>query len=117
MRIHVLTYTFNHHSFHTCAYCIFSISLVPRDFHTVAENLHDNGSVQKSRDGLTVGHPEFEEHTQHITALDGKYAFGDEEHVYMVQRPGFHSGTNTSAMCRLKKSLYGLKQARSTWVG
>ena len=25
-----------------CAYCIFAISLVPRDFHTVAENLHDN---------------------------------------------------------------------------
>ena len=42
MHIHVLTYTSNHHSFHTCAYCIFSISLVPRDFHTVVENLHDN---------------------------------------------------------------------------
>ena len=35
----------SHHPFHTCAYCTFSISLAPRDFHTVAENLHDNGST------------------------------------------------------------------------
>jgi hypothetical protein len=33
----------------------------------------------------------------------------------MVQPPGFHSGTNTSAVCRLKKSLYGLKQAPRAW--
>ena len=33
----------------------------------------------------------------------------------MVQPPGFHSGTNTSAMWRLKKSLYGLKQAPRAW--
>ena len=29
-----------------------------------------------------------------------------EEQMYMVQPPGFHSGTNTSAVCQLKKSLY-----------
>ena len=39
-----------------------------------------HGSVQKSRDGLTVGHPEFEEHTQHIMSLADQYAFGGTNH-------------------------------------
>ena len=34
-----------------------------------------------------------------------------EEQVEMVQPPGFHSGLNTSTVCRLKKSLYRQKQA------
>ena len=33
----------------------------------------------------------------------------------MVQPLGFHPRTNTSAVCRLKKSLYGLKQAPRAW--
>ena len=39
-----------------------------------------DGSVQRSRDGLTVSHPEFEEHTQHIVTLADQYAFGGTDH-------------------------------------
>ena len=35
-----------------------------------------DGSIQRSRDKLTIGLPEFEEHTQHIMALADQYAFG-----------------------------------------
>ena len=50
----------------------------------------------------------------HLHQMDVKNTFLQvdlEEQVYMVQPPGFHSGTNSSAVCRLKKSHYGVKQA------
>ena len=39
-----------------------------------------DGSVQRIRDGLTVAHPEFEEHTQHVMSLADQYAFGGMDH-------------------------------------
>ena len=39
-----------------------------------------DGSIQRSRDGLIVGHPEFEEHTQHVMSLADQYAFGGTDH-------------------------------------
>jgi hypothetical protein len=39
-----------------------------------------DGSVQRRRDGLTIGHPELEEHTQRIMALVDQYAFGGTDH-------------------------------------
>ena len=34
----------------------------------------------RSRDGLTGGHPEFEEHIQHVMTLADHYAFGGTDH-------------------------------------
>ena len=54
----------------------------------------------------------------HLHQLDVKNAFmqGDlEEQVYMVQSPRFQSEVNTSFVCRLMKSLYGLKQTSCAW--
>ena len=50
--------------------------------------------------------------------MDVKNVFlqgGFDEQVYMVEPPGFQSGMNTFMVCRLKKSLYGLKLAPPAW--
>lgn len=52
--------------------------------------------------------------------LDVKNAFmnGDfEEEVYMDIPPGFENSSNQDKVCRLKKSLYGLKQSPRAWFG
>ena len=49
--------------------------------------------------------------------MDVKTAFlnGEwEEEVYMIQPEGFTS-TDESKVCKLKRSIYGLKQASKSW--
>ena len=54
----------------------------------------------------------------HLKQLNVKTTFlcGDlEEYVYMKQPEGFMVASKESSMCKLKKSLYSLKQAPRQW--
>ena len=49
--------------------------------------------------------------------MDAKYAFlnGELEEVYVEQPEGFLLSKNQNYVCKLKKALYGIKQAPRAW--
>lgn len=54
----------------------------------------------------------------HVEHLDIKTAFlnGDfSEEIYMEQPNGFQEKGKKNLMCKLKKNIYGLKQAARAW--
>ena len=53
-----------------------------------------------------------------IWQMDVKTAFLNgnlTEDVYMMQLEGFVNPTNAGKLCKLQKSIYGLKQASRSW--
>lgn len=57
-------------------------------------------------------------HDYEIWQMDVKTAFLNgnlQEEVYMTQPEGFISNANANKVCKLQKSIYGLKQASRSW--
>ena len=57
-------------------------------------------------------------HDYEIWQMDVKTAFLNgilEEEVYMIQPEGFVDSKNPKKVCKLKRSIYGLKQASRSW--
>ncbi|GAB2295500.1 hypothetical protein Dimus_038360 [Dionaea muscipula] len=57
-------------------------------------------------------------HDYEIWQMDVKTAFLNgflEEEVYMTQPKGFTDKENTKKLCKLQRSIYGLKQASRSW--
>jgi len=57
-------------------------------------------------------------HDYEVWQMDVKTAFLNgylEEDVYMMQPEGFVDPKNPNKVCKLKRSIYGLKQASRSW--
>ena len=54
----------------------------------------------------------------HQIDIKGAYLNGEltkQEAIYMSQPPGYHAPNSIGQVCRLKKTLYGLKQSGRRW--
>ena len=54
----------------------------------------------------------------HQIDIKGAYLNGeltDKEMIYMAQPPGYHAPNSVGKVCRLQKTLYGLKQSGRRW--
>ena len=54
----------------------------------------------------------------HQIDIKGAYLNGklnSDEQIYMAQPPGYHAPNSVGLVCRLIKTLYGLKQSRQHW--
>ena len=81
-------------------------------------NYHEAFSLVFKKDSFRiimtlVTHFDLELHQMDVktTFLNGDL----EEEVYLVQSKGFYDNQNNHLVCKLKKSLYGLKQASRQW--
>ncbi|KAL4360754.1 hypothetical protein GQ457_04G019050 [Hibiscus cannabinus] len=75
-----------------------------------------DGNVQTYKGRLVAKVVEF--HDYEIWQMDVKTAFLNgklEEDVYMTQPEGFVTPENVGKVCKLQRSIYGLKQASRSW--
>ena len=63
----------------------------------------------------TAAHLDYELHQINIKGAYLNGELNDDEVIYMRQPPGFESEAHPNKVCRLRKTLYGLKQSGRRW--